>query len=1136
LTRAHRFIILAVLFVLTLPLVAFVFAAYNKVSAAYASSVNIPASYVNMGVPHGLAMAADGDIWYVDTANKRLVKFDPVTDTIIRTVGRLGSGDGEFDSSIWSLTIDNQGYLYVISTEGKIYKFDANGGFIAKADFPCGDPVTLGCLNGPHSITYDAHSDSLFIVSTYTDRVERYSKNLVYLNQGFGEHGTADGQFDQPWGASTDSAGNIYVADEFNARAQVFGPGPTFTHLYTINTFGYSGDPDEGHDKWAHDTKDIVISQDGTINISTPNSRYVMQFSYNGSEVSYLGNIGNLSVPNDNLLAPEFIINDIHDPGYIYISDAQHNSVDKYTGDGVYQSSLKNLSLADGKLYFPGDVAYDSLGNLYVLDLNWFSNTQVIEYSHIDGSYVATIVNGDYGGTAENLLFGPTGKLYISAIGQVTEFTDISGTWTVTNVIGTFGSGTGQLESARGIAFDNEGVLYVADYDNQRVQKFSYDGGTEEWSPDGAFSVDCSSGGGPRGIVFDSLGNIYVTTMAKLIKFDSNGANPEVLSEGGYVAMSIYNNILYVSSEASLVYVFNTSGDLLEQFGSEGSGQSQFQQSWGLAVSPVAPHTLTVADVLSGRVEEFVSGNRIINLIPSANVVIRTHEGSESGVLDAHAGESLSDQTWDPGVYDLTAIPARLIFGDYVVADFTVNLTSDRDWSAVNVQTSPYNSKALVVNLTIGAAPGISGTHSLYLYRYDNQPSVNVCPVATSLAQLIPSCTGEYTLQPGDQYLSMVTIDGVNYWEIDNLSGTGAFASLFETSFLLRDLMTREQAGVASNHQISFGTTYDVTHPDDTITLTFSADWNLSTINVTDISLMSDITSLTLSDAGPDINTWGVVVDNLNHQIIFTAPTSGVGYISSDTAVAVLINNAVLINPVTQASYALDLRIYSSDGDSGHNLETGSIIIPVVDSDQVDVTGYVNNYLVFDIDTGTADDINCGYAGCDLYAGVGPAGNYTIDLGEMSSTWVNMSQNGNVSHSDGGSGAINSIYLDLTSNAVNGTVVTMSSANQGLLGPDSEKILPVTDGSDVTLNSGIYGYTLASITNTPAHGTVSLASNCEAAGAYCGPTTDPKSVFNTNGSPVDGARVRIDLAAAAAYTDSPGTYTDTLTFVATSTF
>ena len=365
--------------------------------------------------------------------------------------------------------------------------------------------------------------------------------------------------------------------------------------------------------------------------------------------------------------------------------------------------------------------------------------------------------------------------------------------------------------------------------------------------------------------------------------------------------------------------------------------------------------------------------------------------------------------------------------------------------------------------------------------------------------------------------------------------------------FVLKDGMTRSEVSLPSNHTISFGTINGLTSSGDTITLTFQAgEFDLSELHVGDID-MTDNVEQKILDTTAGENTWGVEIGT--DTITFTAPESGTGYIEALNVITVSVGtNATydevqgvnqIVNPTNPGSYLIDIAIDNAQP------EEGQIIVAIVDNDNISITGSNSAYINFDIDTGTgeglAPEINCDYDEC-LTHSEGIAGdNYTVDFGELMFTTVNHSQTDNVLHADNMEGFINSIFFDLTTNAPGGAVVTVKSLNGGLKGPGEENIINSVgvdggaDGDNILFNTGRYGYTLQETPSTVV-GTVTRNLLCITDSTYCGATVTAKELFGTNGAQIEGARVRMDLAVAVAYTNPPGTYTDTLTFVATGTY
>jgi hypothetical protein len=373
---------------------------------------------------------------------------------------------------------------------------------------------------------------------------------------------------------------------------------------------------------------------------------------------------------------------------------------------------------------------------------------------------------------------------------------------------------------------------------------------------------------------------------------------------------------------------------------------------------------------------------------------------------------------------------------------------------------------------------------------------------------------------------SITTVAGVTYWVISGLHGTGGMSMLTSVS----DDLSRLQIATAATHNIEFTSNNGLEHATDNIVVAFASAFDLGTITVNDIKLYANALPLTLA-AEPGAGVWGVTISSSLNTISLQAPLSGTGYIAADSQIRVLVGDInQIINPQSVGTYEISIRINDMYG-----LETGSATVPIISSDLVNVSGYVNSYIDFNLTTGTDPDTDCSYNSCLDYSGGTTAANYTVDLGELSASRVNKSQL-SVMHSDGYAGEINSIFLDLSTNATAGAVVIVKSSNAGLLSSGSVLIPALTnDGQNITANSGSYGFNLP-VAPDVITGTINLNPACVSASSYCGPGLDAKTVFDTNSEPLDSGRVRLDIAAAPSYIDPPGNYADTLTFIVVPTF
>ncbi len=175
--------------------------------------------------------------------------------------------------------------------------------------------------------------------------------------------------------------------------------------------------------------------------------------------------------------------------------------------------------------------------------------------------------------------------------------------------VGGQGRGRGQFEKPRGIAADAVGNLYVADWGNSRIQKFS---------PDGEFLAAFGNAGTregelrePNGITIDSTGKIYVADALnhRLIRFNADGdfekewLGPTVNFYGPRdVAVGADKKFYILDQGRSRVVKFDPENENYAEWGRKGTGEGEFSDATGIAVGG---DRVFVTDAGNNRVQIF---------------------------------------------------------------------------------------------------------------------------------------------------------------------------------------------------------------------------------------------------------------------------------------------------------------------------------------------------------------------------------------------------------------------------------------------------------------------------------------------------------------------------------------------------
>ena len=350
----------------------------------------------------------------------------------------------------------------------------------------------------------------------------------------------------QPWGLAVDASGNIYIADSAAARIRkVAALTGIITTVAGNGTRGYSGDKGPATSAELYSPTGVAVDVSGNI--------YITDDANNRVRVVYSsGTIPNVSNPT---------VGDIY--------TVAGTGAAGYSGDGGLATNAK--------INYPGGVAVDGSGNIYVAD---YSNNRIRKVTASTGIITTVAGNGTagYNGDAQlatsaelnqpwGVAVDGSGNIYIADYwnarvrvvylsGKIPNISSpiVGDIYTVagTGKGGYSGDGgpatAAEIVETTSIATDTIGDIYIADIAGERIRMVTASTGiistvagtgTAGYSGDGGLATSANLYG-PAGVAVDVNEDVYIA--------NSSQSNPRVRVVGGNLISSTFNPLYKVVS------------------------------------------------------------------------------------------------------------------------------------------------------------------------------------------------------------------------------------------------------------------------------------------------------------------------------------------------------------------------------------------------------------------------------------------------------------------------------------------------------------------------------------------------------------------------------------------------------------
>lgn len=305
--------------------------------------------------------------------DRRAAKGDVAAPRFVLEWGEQGSEPGDFHFPI-GIAINAADEVFVTDFyNSRVQKFSVDGKLL----------VVIPVLPNPGGIAISGSGD-LYLAHfaeqkrelRKTDRISVYDSTGKLLRQ-WGKTGSATGEFDCPGGLAINRLGRVYVADQTNRRIQVFDGGGKFLSMWGEHgskTSQFGGKVSirsrvGGPQFLTFDSKGNLYTteaSEGRVQKFTPEGKFLLTWGDNEDRPgSFGGMFSGFKDRKATLQGPVSICVDKHDRVWV---SAVSGRIQQFTSEGKYLKGFGSAGTKPGEFYAPHGLAFDSHGNLYVVD------------------------------------------------------------------------------------------------------------------------------------------------------------------------------------------------------------------------------------------------------------------------------------------------------------------------------------------------------------------------------------------------------------------------------------------------------------------------------------------------------------------------------------------------------------------------------------------------------------------------------------------------------------------------------------------------------------------------------------------------------------------------------------------------